>query len=87
MTLSLSNGQVERQNAPDVSPGMNPVPNPSREDVTLTFVPKLERGVCSELPRREAPQSHGRKSVVRGLLHGRFERFKRFHSGLGMDLL
>jgi len=23
---------------------------------------------CSELPRREAPQSHGRKSVVRGLL-------------------
>ncbi len=22
---------------------------------------------CSELPRREAPQSHGRKSMVRGL--------------------
>ncbi len=27
-----------------------------------------DRGECSELPRRAAPQSHGRKSVVRGLL-------------------
>jgi len=47
---------------------MNPVPNPSREDVTFTFAPKLERGECSELPRREAPQSHGRKSVAQRLL-------------------
>ena len=28
---------------------------------------QLERGECSELPRREAHQSHGRKYVVRGL--------------------
>ena len=31
--------------------------------------PVRERGdECSELPARAAPQSHGRKSVVRGLL-------------------
>ena len=28
----------------------------------------LERGECSDLPVKAAPQSHGRKSVVRGLL-------------------
>ena len=28
---------------------------------------RLVRGECSELPRRAVPQSHGRKSVVRGL--------------------
>ncbi len=28
----------------------------------------ISRGECSEGPRRETPQSHGRKSVVRGLL-------------------
>jgi rare lipoprotein A len=30
--------------------------------------PQLGRGECAELSQREAPQSHGRKSVVRGLL-------------------
>ncbi len=28
----------------------------------------IVRGECSELPARAVPQSHGRKSVVRGLL-------------------
>jgi len=34
-----------------------------------TELPVRERGdECSELPAREVPQSHGRKSVVRSLL-------------------
>ncbi len=34
----------------------------------VPYPARLERGECSGLPAREAPQSHGRKPVVRGLL-------------------
>jgi len=42
----------------------------SNSVVIKRYVPyptRLERGECSDLPVRAAPQSHGRKSVVRGL--------------------
>ena len=34
---------------------------------TVLYPTRLERDECSDLPVRAAPQSHGRKSVVRGL--------------------
>ncbi len=53
-------------------PARECVDEPRSNSVVINrYVPypiRLERGECSGLPRRAAPQSHGRKSVVRGLL-------------------
>src|SRR3990172_4744496 len=47
--------------------GDEPRSNSATRELHPLYPARLERGECSELSRRAAPQSHGRKSVVRGL--------------------
>ena len=53
----------------------------------VSYPALLELSKCSELPLREGPQCHGRKSVVRGSLYVQddIHILVQFHALIGMD--